>query len=519
MPRSTLTDYWARTQDPLRHMAGGLVLAIGVVGLAVVGLLVVMMPVIVSDGLVLISVSVLLAFLVYRSCPGGPLWAKAVAVIFLLNVVLNYGFANVVVGPGTTVMPVNELVLAVVVPIVFIRFGARIVTDGPSLLMLVAAALPLVIHLPQDFPAFGLDAARDALRNVDMFAYFAGIGLALTAESAETWRLWRNRLLRWTLVAASVYFLSYPISTTLQRFSPYSFSYQQPIALLGQFQSVQVFLVPLILGAFLIPGLFDNRSNTRRWLRWLVPSVGFAELVMFQHRTTYFVLLGSVGLLFLMGRRRVATALLAAACATGVGLAGLAASGFDFEGRIGRISLSTVEDQIEGIGDESSEHVQGRGFTQRADWWRSALTLWAENPKTMIFGVGYGIPLTNFHAAGTLGDVVVREPHNSFITSLVRGGLAGFLPWFLFHVWLLCQLLTAAFQRETEPHLERGFAQWLLVLFGSALFTAMFEPVYELPFFAITLYILWGSTIAELRLMPKGRFANAGGAIVLGHTP
>jgi hypothetical protein len=223
-PRSDRTDYWVAARDTQGQLGAGIVLALGVVGLAAIGMLVADMPFLVAEGMVALAVVVFLLFLVLWSCPGAPLWVKVVAVIFVLNVVLNYGFANEVVGFGSVVVPVNELVLALVFPIVVVRFGARILGDGPSLIFLAAASLPLLIHLPVDLPAFQLDAARDALRNVDMFYYFVGVAVVLAAGSGEKWKLWRNQILRWTFIAESSYFVLYPFSSTLQRFSPYSFS-------------------------------------------------------------------------------------------------------------------------------------------------------------------------------------------------------------------------------------------------------------------------------------------------------
>ncbi len=111
-----------------------------------------------------------------------------------------------------------------------------------------------------------------------------------------------------------------------------------------------------------------------------------------------------------------------------------------------------------------------------------------------------------------MGEVVVREPHNSFVTALVRGGLIGFIPWMLFFLWLIGRLATVIINGASHRDAERTYALWLAIVLLSAFVTSIFEPVFELPFEAMPIYLLCGAFAAECRLTRSAQSHSASSA-------
>ena len=133
----------------------------------------------------------------------------------------------------------------------------------------------------------------------------------------------------------------------------------------------------------------------------------------------------------------------------------------------------------------------------------------------MVFGVGYGPALTNFMSPG--GDhgegVVVREPHNSFVSSLVRGGIVYFVLWGS----LLVGCLRRAWQGARMPGLDpqasgqfKGFAAWSFIMMGMLLITSMSEPQFETPSVAVMFYMVAGMVAMEYEIV-SGRINVARG--------
>jgi O-antigen ligase len=96
--------------------------------------------------------------------------------------------------------------------------------------------------------------------------------------------------------------------------------------------------------------------------------------------------------------------------------------------------------------------------------------------------------------------VVVREPHNSFISSLARGGLIYFLPW----LYLLFAPMRMAIKGSKLPGLGedyggayKGVSSWAVIMMLMCVVGAFSEPVFETPSFAAMYYFLSGFVVVE----------------------
>ena len=127
---------------------------------------------------------------------------------------------------------------------------------------------------------------------------------------------------------------------------------------------------------------------------------------------------------------------------------------------------------------------------------QSAIAHWA--PRF----VANGVALTDFR--DTLGTLA-REPHNSVISIVARGGLVGGVCWF----WLQFELFRAGFRtyRECNRLGRWGEGRLVLLIVGFAVLTlasCFGEDTMEKPYNAIPYYVLWGVVLRIAYYLREG---------------
>jgi hypothetical protein len=232
--------------------------------------------------------------------------------------------------------------------------------------------------------------------------------------------------------------------------------------------------------------------------------VSFAILVI-QARTTYVQLLAMAALLFWV--RPAALRGLALSIPV---LASLLLLISVFEIRFaGRLSSEMSFDflwnhilAIFGISEKGQGGVAeaASGVSLRFGWWMRLYGELTADPATLLAGLGFGVPLTDFR--DTLG-VTAREPHNSVISVVARLGLVGGVAW----VWLQADLFRVAFRtyRQCNTSGQAVPARLVLLIVAFAVLTlasCFGEDTMEKPYNAIPYYVLWG---AALRIAHNSR--------------
>ena len=107
-----------------------------------------------------------------------------------------------------------------------------------------------------------------------------------------------------------------------------------------------------------------------------------------------------------------------------------------------------------------------------------------------MFCLGYGMPLRDF---GLDPKYFIREPHNSFLSILSRGGLVALSMWLwmhylLFRVWFRLYSVYKIFDNEQGIKiLILLMTYFILVLVG-----AVGQDNLEKPFFVVPYYFFWG---------------------------
>jgi O-antigen ligase len=130
------------------------------------------------------------------------------------------------------------------------------------------------------------------------------------------------------------------------------------------------------------------------------------------------------------------------------------------------------------------------GVDLRLGWWNRLYDQLTADEVTLITGLGYGIPLTDF--SNTLG-VVTREPHNSVISVTARLGLIGIFSW----IGMQVELFRAGFRayRDCRYTGRNDAANFILLILAFAVLTlssCFGEDTMEKPYYAIPYYAFWG---------------------------
>ncbi|MCB1959203.1 MAG: O-antigen ligase family protein [Rhodocyclaceae bacterium] len=450
-----------------------------------------------------VLLALLLVVLVRLSPAGAPFWLRAVLLVVLGEFVLNYGFSNFSVGVGAARATVAELVLLLsLLWLAVQRWSALWLLPGSALLILLYAVPPMVVHFPADVMRHGLTAARDALPLVDSLFFFAGVAAVAAAPGRDVWRTWRHRFLWLLLLSSALYLPWHPVQDTLLSLSPRVTGYQQSVPLVGYYATGNVLALAGLLAVVLIPAAFSwrgERSPGRLALAalFMVFALG---VVITQSRTTY--LLTGFALLFLgfCGHGRAVRSMLLAFLVLVGALAIVDVAGVEVEGRVGKLGLEMVTRQLESVTGEGGLESGREGVDQRKVWIKDSLSRWAGDTQSMLVGIGFGTPLTDFRVLGAeRQSVIVREPHNSLVSVLTRTGLLGAIPWCLFHMALMLGVWRhGRTLRKAGERTEADYWLWMLLLFLSVQVSALVQPAFESPHFAVPYFFLAGMCLAEI---------------------
>jgi len=221
--------------------------------------------------------------------------------------------------------------------------------------------------------------------------------------------------------------------------------------------------------------------------------VAYALLAL-QARTTYTQLLAVAGLVLVCNPRALRPLAFAIPLLF-VLLIVISATGLQISGRLTtEISPSFFLDHfLSGFGISNGEAgvtSAASGVDLRLGWWTRLYDQLTADEVTLLTGLGYGIPLTDFR--DPLG-VVVREPHNSIISVTARLGLIGIFAW----TWMQVELFRAGFHayRACLRTGRREAANLIFIILAFAVLTlasCLGEDTMEKPYNAIPYYALWG---------------------------
>jgi O-Antigen ligase len=457
-------------------------------------------------GLVVAAGAALAAFVFATIAPGAPAWIKGLFFVVAGQTVLNYGFSNLMLKVGGVPITVTEMVLAVAL-VACLPHGldSRRELRLPTGLWLLAfwVLFNLAWHLPSGISRFGIGAARDALPSVEMLFVVPGyVAVLIALRSGDTGRVWLTRLVCGIAVSGGFYGLLYPLSETIQRISPKVPSLQQSVPVLGYFVTSPIVGLLSLFGIMLWFWRGPQRVGvTKALVIGVMTASALLVFFMSQGRVNYlFVLLTFFVFLFIGGQSKRALVM------AGVVLLGIAAlfaielSGVQVEGRIGRMSASGIIDHVislQGDSDNADFRGSANGVNQRKQWREYSLGLWARSEETQVLGIGFGQVLTDLTTLGTEGQtLVVREPHNSFVTMLSRSGLVGLAVMLTLHGAMLYAAASGYRRFRSSRRTVASFFLVALLYEIYSLLNAWGQPHFEVAYYAVPSHFLIGAVLA-----------------------
>jgi hypothetical protein len=175
-----------------------------------------------------------------------------------------------------------------------------------------------------------------------------------------------------------------------------------------------------------------------------------------------------------------------------------------FKFGIESFSLSGIFDLLAtGFGvDNDLYSGSAGGVFQRLGWWYNLMGIMFSDLTTLIFGMGYGVILTDL-----VGLSPIREPHNSFISVFCRNGLFLFCSWISFHLILVRKSFKCLY-KELKDTLEYKLLLISLLTIIGTYICGLVEPAFENPPISISTYIFIGLSVVLISRIQLHRKLN-----------
>jgi O-antigen ligase len=425
-------------------------------------------------------------------------WRKIVLWTVGGYLILNTGFEMIRVPPVGAGIPIGELVL--VLSLCFINLFLllpRIAREVWIFPILLWWGMSLTRSL-YDVHVGGAWSFRDASQAIESLFLIVGFWLVNSPSHIQYFLRWMRRL----FLLAIPYGLLFPLENRLQNYSPRLPGMGTGSAHLF-FQMTNTPVILIWAACWLLIERGRGRSRSPVGGRDLLTGTLVAYAVAFSQSRTIYLCVLLVGVMLFLTRSRLATRWTALLLLGVVMIGAVSVSGIQIKGRLGKkISLDFIVSHFEAItGKASSEETVGaaEGVPQRIGWWRAIYKKMIRSPQKIVFGLGYGIPLTDY----SIGNgILVREPHNSFVSVIARLGVSGMLVWLLMQGSLYISWWRIyRFCGRMEWFEDRQNLLLLLLFNILVVITAIGEDGFEKPFYAIPYYLFFGVILRYGRIL------------------
>jgi hypothetical protein len=401
---------------------------------------------------------------------------KLVSGILLITVLLNtfigYPYSNILIG----LMPVNELLLFFSILLIFSKIP-KLIYKYKLLIPLAIFSIINILRAFINFFSYGIWAFRDVMHYIEIWWMIPTLYLA-EYGNIKTFirRLFNISLFLLPVKLLALLTKSYSSKITIS-------GMQGDIPLLTNFASIG-----LILFFVLSYAIFVEKNRIYRILSFFY---FLFFLIVLQSRNIYLCLIISL-LYFLYLRFSLKTLINLFKYLLLTSLLLFLISHLTFLNEYTRFGIENVnpirimEHLYTITGKTSNEELVGAagGVSLRLVWWYNLYQKTTESLNTFLFGLGFGVPLTDFKV---VGGRVVRELHNSFLSTYGRTGIVGFLLWFSILSFIILRSLMLV---KKEIKRDDNFIFITInFVFIYVFFLALSEPPFELPFEATVIYI------------------------------
>ena len=408
--------------------------------------------------------------------------SKMVLFNVLALIIFGYGFQLIRIPPSGVGLPLAELLLF----FSMFLFNPLIVSARLNKVLPIWVCYGWIVyglvHMFFALEQYGFRAIRQSSPIYEVL--FLYIGYAFSMDKGFILKY--DRLLRYAIPVLIFYALTFPFKDIVVGLSP-SIPSSQGISspIIGNYSSTPIFMVVMASISLREYLLNDGKKN----LVYAALLLGLA-IVFFPSRTLileiFAVLILSTILFGRLSKRRI----IFFYSSLFLGLLVVSFSGFLFSSRLGsNFQLSDywiLAKEIIGVGDQVKQLSSGN--EQRYFYWANIISRWSDSIDTIIFGMGYGVPLIEFFdKTGAL----VTEPHNSFVSVLGRGGIIGITLFLLFKGFIFRILYTAVRSYKTDPEYANLYT-FVLFLFICMIINALGEAPYVSPYLAVPYYFSVG---------------------------
>lgn len=416
------------------------------------------------------------------------------AVMFVLNVALGNAIMVLVVFG----VPLNQLILVTL----FILCGVAGLIKFPTgypLFLYIWMIFGLLIWLPIGLLNHGIVAGRDATQLLDSIAFILAFSIFVKLNT-ETIFIILEKVL---VIALTLEFLDRVI---LFQFTEITVASLHEVKLFGGTVGSSV----IVVSAFWFGVVMKDLTNPL-YSRYLI-LLSFLLVLMLQNRFLYVGMFftGFIYLFIIRPNFLRKSLLLKVFIAfiiliiielyigslinyllNSLGNTDYIESNRLFKFGIESFSLSGIFDLLAtGFGiDNDLYSGSAGGVFQRLGWWYNLMGIMFSDLTTLIFGMGYGVILTDL-----VGLSPIREPHNSFISVFCRNGLFLFCSWISFHLIFVWKSFKSLY-KELIGTLEYKLLLVSLLTIISTYICGLVEPAFENPPISITTYIFIGLSV------------------------
>ncbi len=401
---------------------------------------------------------------------------KLLVAVYFLNTLIGYPYSNILIG----ILPVNELLLILILLLILDKIP-NLLAKYPLLFSFLGISVLEMIRSVFSFLKYGLWAFRDVMHFVEIWWMLPTL-FVLERDKNNLWKF-NHTIFKYGLILLALKYLAIFLKPYSE--APKIHGFQQEIPLLTATSSLG------FLAFFVFAWLLVKENNSR--VRIMAILMFAVYVILVQSRNVYLTILFLALFYLLFINLSIRNVLRYVKFSVVIFLLLFVISKMTFLDpyvRFGVKSLSPynlILHLYTVTGTAPNEEFAGAagGVIQRLAWWYNVYLKVTSSIYSLLFGLGFGMPLTDFT---TPTGAIVREPHNSFISTFARIGLIFFLIWLLSISKILIRsiLCLRKFYRVSK-RLPAFFPQ--LVIMFYVFFLSLSEPPFELPFEATLIYI------------------------------
>ncbi len=417
----------------------------------------------------------------------------------MLYLALNYGFMVIRFPPSQGAgVPIAEL--ALLISLVTIHYPtllgqmAKVYNPTPLLLFFVLGIIGALKALPEH----GMWAMRDATHEIESLYLLVGFAVAGRID-------WLQKIFRWLPILITVvifYNFTYPVRAFLDAHGPAIHGAAgQRVPILANY--LNTYTITLWGVAMLV--IWEKKVKGINYT--LLSGFLIAFVIFFYQSRTIYLEIAGLMLLMAWKKPEVNRKLFMALGLFLVLLVVISMTGIEIKGRLGeKVNITFLLEHLKAVvgihSDSAGVSGAADGNHLRVSWWIKIYHDMTSSLHKLFLGLGFGIPLTDFRGPQ---DVLVREPHNSYVSVTARMGLIGLAVLVWMYVSLI-QSWKAAYRRCVRLRWDEG--ERILLFFLSYFILiwifSITEDGMEKPFNAISFYFFWGVVLRFALYLKNG---------------